>query len=80
MLKDFKEKKQFAIMKISSSPPLLYRNTHKETYRGCWEHYTTKTILSDSEMETEASLFLTEDQMKYLPPPHFWSFLPNSHI
>lgn len=78
VLKDFKEKKQFAIMKSSSSTPLRYRNTHKKTYRGCWEHYTTKTILSDSEMETEAFLFLIEDQMKYLPPAQFWSFLPKS--
>lgn len=67
-------------MKISSSIPLLYRNTHKKTYRGCWEHYSTKTILSDREMETEAFLFLTEDQMKYLPPAPFWLFLPKSRI
>lgn len=37
-------------------------------------------MLSDSEMETEAFLFLIEDQMKYLPPAQFWSFLPKSHI
>ena len=31
-------------------------------------------------METEAFLFLTEDQMKYLPPAPFWLFLPKSRI
>lgn len=36
-------------------------------------------MLSDSEMETEAFLFLIEDQMKYLPPAQFWSFLPQNY-
>lgn len=52
VLKDFKERKQFAIMKISSSTPSLYRNIHKKAYGEHREHLLPEiTILPESETE-----------------------------
>lgn len=45
-------------MKISSSTPLLHRNTQKDLHKVLRTSHSQITILSDSEMATEAFLSL----------------------
>ena len=60
VLKDFKERKQFAIMKISSSIPLLYRNTHTKRLTEGAENTILPKPFSLT-VKWKLKLFLTED-------------------